>query len=105
MNVAIVGEKGGGGKTTFATNLAGIRASRARDGKVALIDTDRQGSSRFWNEERVSHGERSIPIGGAGDLWRRLQESNERPQTTLHGQRNRYTTGRQPGATHGSLYG
>ena len=28
MNVAIVGEKGGGGKTTFATNLAGIRASR-----------------------------------------------------------------------------
>ena len=31
MNVAIVGEKGGGGKTTFATNLAGIRASRVRE--------------------------------------------------------------------------
>ena len=32
MNVAIVGEKGGGGKTTFATNLAGIRASRVGNG-------------------------------------------------------------------------
>ena len=30
MNVAIVGEKGGGGKTTFATNLAGIRAKQGR---------------------------------------------------------------------------
>ena len=56
MNVAIVGEKGGGGKTTFATNLAGIRASRIRNGHVALLDTDRQGSSQFWNEERVAHG-------------------------------------------------
>ena len=40
MNVAIVGEKGGGGKTTFATNLAGIRASRLGNGQVALLDTD-----------------------------------------------------------------
>ena len=56
MNVAIVGEKGGGGKTTFATNLAGIRASRVGNGQVALLDTDRQGSSQFWNEERVGHG-------------------------------------------------
>ena len=53
MNVAIVGEKGGGGKTTFATNLAGIRASRVGNSQVALLDTDRQGSSQFWNEERV----------------------------------------------------
>ena len=42
--------------TTFATNLAGIRASRAGNGQVALLDTDRQGSSQFWNEERVAHG-------------------------------------------------
>ena len=33
MNVAIVGEKGGGGKTTFATNLAGIRANRIGNGQ------------------------------------------------------------------------
>ena len=37
MNVAIVGEKGGGGKTTFATNLAGIRASRVGNGQVASV--------------------------------------------------------------------
>ena len=37
MNVAIVGEKGGGGKTTFATNLAGIRASRLGNGQVASV--------------------------------------------------------------------
>ena len=30
MNVAIVGEKGGGGKTTFATNLAGIQGEQGR---------------------------------------------------------------------------
>ena len=31
MNVAIVGEKGGGGKTTFATNLAGIQSEQNRE--------------------------------------------------------------------------
>ena len=31
MNVAIVGEKGGGGKTTFATNLAGIQSEQGKE--------------------------------------------------------------------------
>ena len=46
MIVALLAEKGGTGKTTFATNLAGMRAMRGR--RVLLIDADRQGSSHFW---------------------------------------------------------
>ena len=84
MNVAIVGEKGGGGKTTFATNLAGIRGSRVRNGKVALLDTDRQGSSRFWNEERVGHGSclsRLEVLGTYGEGYKRVM-SDRKPHFT-----------------------
>ena len=52
MKIAVIGEKGGTGKTTFATNLAGWRASRRPDGKVLLIDADRQGSGSYWGYER-----------------------------------------------------
>jgi chromosome partitioning protein len=50
MIVAILGEKGGTGKTTFATNLAGMRAAAGRD--VLIIDADRQGSASYWAEAR-----------------------------------------------------
>jgi chromosome partitioning protein len=50
MIVAVLGEKGGTGKTTFATNLAGMRAAAGRD--VLIIDADRQGSASFWTEKR-----------------------------------------------------
>ena len=43
MKVAVIGEKGGTGKTTFATNLAGWRARRRPGSKIVLIDADRQG--------------------------------------------------------------
>lgn len=47
MPVAVVANpKGGVGKTTLATNLAGYFA--ARDHAVMLGDTDRQQSSREW---------------------------------------------------------
>ena len=44
MIVLIGGEKGGTGKTTIATSLAG------RD--VLLIDTDPQGSANYWAQSR-----------------------------------------------------
>ena len=57
MKVAVIGEKGGTGKTTFATNLAGWRARRHPDSKVVLIDADRQGSASYWVGERQEREE------------------------------------------------
>ena len=52
MIIAVTGEKGGTGKTTIATNLAGMRAERGMD--IILLDTDRQGSASVWSERRYS---------------------------------------------------
>ena len=46
MIVAVIGEKGGTGKTTFAVHLAGWRSAAGKD--VMLIDADRQESSTRW---------------------------------------------------------
>ncbi|HEY8118127.1 MAG TPA: ParA family protein [Methylophilaceae bacterium] len=48
--VLIANPKGGSGKTTLATNLAGYFASRGRH--VVLSDMDRQRSSLAWLERR-----------------------------------------------------
>lgn len=52
MIIAVLGEKGGTGKTTIAVNLAGMRA--AEDREVLLIDADRQGSSAYWAQKRMT---------------------------------------------------
>ena len=52
MIVGLLAEKGGTGKTTLATNLAGMRAAAGQ--RVLLVDADRQGSSRFWAQTRSS---------------------------------------------------
>ena len=56
MNVAIVGEKAEAARRHSRPTWRAFRASRVGNGHVALLDTDRQGSSQFWNEERVAHG-------------------------------------------------
>ena len=61
MNVAIVGEKGGGGKTTFATNLAGIRASRIGNGQVALLDTGPSGQLSVLERRACRSWQRAFP--------------------------------------------
>lgn len=49
-SVLIANPKGGSGKTTLATNLAGYFASRGR--RVVLSDIDRQQSSLQWLQRR-----------------------------------------------------
>ncbi len=49
--ILIANPKGGSGKTTLATNLAGYFASRGRH--VVLSDMDRQRSSLGWLERRA----------------------------------------------------
>jgi chromosome partitioning protein len=44
--IAVVNPKGGVGKTTLATNIAGWLASRGK--AVMLGDVDRQASARAW---------------------------------------------------------
>lgn len=52
--VAIASRKGGSGKTTLAGHLA-VQAERANGRRVALIDTDPQGSlSDWWNARSVA---------------------------------------------------
>lgn len=48
MIIAIVGQKGGSGKTTIATNIASEWIERGQ--KVLLVDADPQGSVRTWGE-------------------------------------------------------
>ena len=59
MIITVGGTKGGGGKTTIATNLAVMRASEGHD--VLLVDADDQGTASNFTSLRNSNVE-----GGAG---------------------------------------
>jgi len=52
--VAVAQQKGGSGKSTIAANLAAVLAADGR--RVALLDTDPQGSVTRWHEERTRNG-------------------------------------------------
>jgi len=54
MIVGLINQKGGVGKTTLATHLAGEWG--ARGGRVALIDADPQESALDWSRMRVRSG-------------------------------------------------
>ena len=54
MIVALLNQKGGVGKTTLATHIAGELAMRGQH--VVLLDADPQGSSLDWTQRRSSEG-------------------------------------------------
>ncbi len=58
--VAVAQQKGGSGKSTIAANLAAVLAADGR--RVALLDTDPQGSVTRWHEERRRHENRAAPF-------------------------------------------
>jgi chromosome partitioning protein len=51
--ILIANPKGGSGKTTLSTNLAGYFATKGR--KVCLLDLDKQQSSQGWLKRRPEH--------------------------------------------------
>lgn len=51
--ILIANPKGGSGKTTLATNIAGHLASRGQ--RVAILDLDRQKSATQWLANRAGH--------------------------------------------------
>ena len=58
--VAVAQQKGGSGKSTVAVNLAAVLAAGGR--RVALLDTDPQGSVARWHEERQRRGDGLAPL-------------------------------------------
>lgn len=50
MIIVIGGIKGGGGKTTIATNLCVMRT--CQDRKILLVDADEQGTASDWSSQR-----------------------------------------------------
>ena len=72
--IAIVGQKGGTGKSTIATHLA---VCAARDGKaVALFDIDPQASAAKWSARRTAEGP-PVVRAGAAQLPNLLQQARE----------------------------
>ena len=63
--IMVVNPKGGCGKTTLATNLAGFYASQGA--RVALADCDPQGSSLAWLEARAGGRPRIAGFAGRED--------------------------------------
>ncbi len=60
--IAMVGNKGGAGKTTLTVNLA---SCLARQSTVAVVDADPQGSSLQWRA--FSDNENTVPVIAAND--------------------------------------
>lgn len=68
MIVALLNQKGGVGKTTLATHIAGELALRGQN--VLLLDADPQGSALDWTQRRSDAASRACPGCSASSAWR-----------------------------------
>lgn len=64
--IAVAGQKGGAGKTTLALNVA--EALRLQGRRVVVVDTDPQGSARYWRDlaEEQGHTDSVAVMGASG---------------------------------------
>nr|WP_233167863.1 ParA family partition ATPase [Xylophilus sp. ASV27] len=56
--IALLNQKGGAGKTTLATHLAGELARQGN--RVTLLDADPQGSALDWSQRRLQSGQERL---------------------------------------------
>lgn len=77
--VAVANPKGGVGKSTLATNIAGYYASRGH--AVALGDVDRQQSARLWLQQRP---EAARPIGAWDVMAPEADRLEKPPRSASH---------------------
>jgi chromosome partitioning protein len=73
--IMIMNAKGGCGKTTIATNLAGFYASKGK--AVTLADFDPQGSSLDWLDARPDNRDEIIGLPAYDDGLKGLPRSTE----------------------------
>ena len=92
MIIALLAEKGGTGKTTLATNLAGMRGCRGTP-RVLLVDADRQGSSRFWARTRSSS--ETAAAGLAAAVRRGVRQADSDHRFTVRRRCHRHRRGRR----------
>lgn len=75
--VLVASSKGGCGKTTIATNLAGHYSVKGR--RTVLVDADPQASSTRWCERRAGGEFPVLPVDGRRRQWSKyLPEDSER---------------------------
>ena len=72
LTVLIASSKGGCGKSTLATGLAGYFALAGK--RSVLIDCDPQGSSTSWASKRVDLATPVLAVDGTRKGWERLVE-------------------------------